>query len=208
MTPDEGNPDRAAAACPLKSSRPAHSSPSPKASGCRTGRWWRPSGSSSQSTKRTPCSSSIAAVRRRTIPHPPRASCRCRSTNFIERITWSRRSTPPVTSSSPQPWSESGIAENGLLLSARTAQRTAWVASEAGYESSPTSSSSSLPLRPPHILSSPSNGGRRGANSNAMTPRVSIMRAKRSSQRARRNTTTISWRLQAIAPRAMARRRS
>ena len=47
--------------------------------------------------------------------------------------------------------------------------------------SSPTSFSSSLPLRPPHILRSPSNGGRRGANSNATAPRVSIMRAKRSS---------------------------
>jgi hypothetical protein len=74
--------------------------------------------------------------------------------------------------------------------------------------SSPTSSSTYPPLRPPQILSSPSNGGRRGAISNATTLRVSIMRAKRCSERARRNTTTISWRLQAIAPRAMARRRS
>ena len=74
--------------------------------------------------------------------------------------------------------------------------------------SSPTSSSTYPPLRPPQILSSPSNGGRRGAISNATTLRVSIMRAKRCSERARRNTTTISWRLQAIAPRATARRRS
>jgi hypothetical protein len=117
MTQMRGNPDRVAAACPLKSSRPAHSSPSPKASGCRTARWWRPSGSSSRSTKPTPCSSSIAAARRRTTLHPPRASCRCRSTNSIERITWSQRSTPPVTSSRPQPWSASGIAETRLPLS-------------------------------------------------------------------------------------------
>ena len=35
-----------------------------------------------------------------------------------------------------------------------------------------------------------------------------LLRACNGTMRARRNTTTISWRLQAIAPRAMARRRS
>jgi len=42
--------------------------------------------------------------------------------------------------------------------------------------SSPTSSSTYPPLRPPQILSSPSNGGRRGAISNATTLRVSHAR--------------------------------
>ena len=116
---------------------------------------------------------------------------------------------PPVTSSSPQPWSESGIAENGFLLSARNRAEDRRVGCVRGRLRKLPDELFEFPsVAPAHILRSPYNGGRRGANSNAVAPRVSIMRAKRPSQRARRNTTTISWRLQAIAPRAMARRRS
>jgi hypothetical protein len=52
-------------------------------------------------------------------PHDPASATRIvplQENEFYRADHLSRRSTPPVTSSSPQPWSESGIAETGLPL--------------------------------------------------------------------------------------------
>jgi hypothetical protein len=60
------------------------------------------------------------------------------------------------------------------------------------------------PTRPPQLAASSSSGGAQssGDGKSQFSPSCN------GTMRARRNTTTISWRLQAIAPHAMARRRS